>query len=303
MGVRDRIAKAVMGIKAYHSSPHDFDRFDLSKIGTGEGAQVYGHGIYAAENPAVSGQGGQYWQQFTGRFQGAERSAADRLHKFGFDRDAATADAYKAFDAMKARYDALPQAIKDNPRAHGLPTRSFLEERQQEIDLLRGGAPVGPRTYELNIKADPAQMLDWDKPLREQSPYTKSALESLSIDNTFALHSGEKIHRGLAQDYEGAAKVREVLHDAGIPGIKYLDEGSRGIPQRIAATQQSMTNPALADKARAHLATLEAMPQTSNYVVFDPSIIDITKKYGIPGAIAAPVMGAIGDQSQYQEAQ
>src|SRR6185312_13801657 len=44
-----------MGIKAYHGSPHDFDAFDLSKIGTGEGAQAYGHGLYFAENPAVAG--------------------------------------------------------------------------------------------------------------------------------------------------------------------------------------------------------------------------------------------------------
>jgi hypothetical protein len=30
-------------ITAYHGSPHSFDQFDLSKIGTGEGAQAYGH--------------------------------------------------------------------------------------------------------------------------------------------------------------------------------------------------------------------------------------------------------------------
>jgi ADP-Ribosyltransferase in polyvalent proteins len=41
-------------IKAYHGSPHDFERFDLSKIGTGEGAQAYGHGLYFAENPKVA---------------------------------------------------------------------------------------------------------------------------------------------------------------------------------------------------------------------------------------------------------
>ena len=63
-------AAAIQGIRAYHSSPHDFDKFDLSKIGTGEGAQVYGHGLYFAENPAVSGQGGQYWNQFSVRFAG-----------------------------------------------------------------------------------------------------------------------------------------------------------------------------------------------------------------------------------------
>src|SRR6478752_1118967 len=91
MGVRDTIAKAVMGIKAYHSSPHDFDKFDLKKIGTGEGAQVYGHGLYFAENPAVSGQGGQYWQQFKQHpnFTPAEAQAAIELHAAGFDRDKA----------------------------------------------------------------------------------------------------------------------------------------------------------------------------------------------------------------------
>jgi hypothetical protein len=29
-------------ITTYHGSPHDFDEFDMSKIGTGEGAQAYG---------------------------------------------------------------------------------------------------------------------------------------------------------------------------------------------------------------------------------------------------------------------
>jgi hypothetical protein len=32
--------KPPAGITAYHVSPHDFDRFDMSKIGTGEGAQA-----------------------------------------------------------------------------------------------------------------------------------------------------------------------------------------------------------------------------------------------------------------------
>ena len=39
------------GIRAYHGSPYDFEKFDISKIGTGEGAQAYGHGLYFAENP------------------------------------------------------------------------------------------------------------------------------------------------------------------------------------------------------------------------------------------------------------
>lgn len=40
--------------KAWHGSPHDFDRFDLGAIGTGEGAQVHGWGLYFAANREVS---------------------------------------------------------------------------------------------------------------------------------------------------------------------------------------------------------------------------------------------------------
>ena len=44
----------VSPMDVYHGSPHKFDRFDASKIGTGEGAQAYGHGIYTAENPGIA---------------------------------------------------------------------------------------------------------------------------------------------------------------------------------------------------------------------------------------------------------
>lgn len=44
----------LMGMTVYHGSPHSFSAFDASKIGTGEGAQAYGHGLYFAENPKVA---------------------------------------------------------------------------------------------------------------------------------------------------------------------------------------------------------------------------------------------------------
>jgi hypothetical protein len=42
------------GIVAYHGSPHDFGQFDLAHMGQGEGTQVYGHGLYLAEEPEVA---------------------------------------------------------------------------------------------------------------------------------------------------------------------------------------------------------------------------------------------------------
>ena len=45
---------SIKPIRAYHGSPHDFDKFSMDKIGSGEGNQTYGHGLYFAENEAVA---------------------------------------------------------------------------------------------------------------------------------------------------------------------------------------------------------------------------------------------------------
>ena len=59
---------------------------------------------------------------------------------------------------------------------------------------------------------------------------------------------------------------------AGIPGIKYLDQGSRA-----------------------------AGEGSRNYVVFDDKLVSIVKKYGIPGAIGLGIISPeMGRQMQEQ---
>jgi len=43
-----------MAVTAWHGSPFNFDKFDLTKLGTGEGAQAYGHGMYFAGSQKVA---------------------------------------------------------------------------------------------------------------------------------------------------------------------------------------------------------------------------------------------------------
>ena len=57
-------AEAVQGIKAYHGSAADFERFDPRRIGSGEGAASYGYGHYFAEEPQVAES---YRKQLSGR--------------------------------------------------------------------------------------------------------------------------------------------------------------------------------------------------------------------------------------------
>jgi len=327
MGARDAIAKLLTGIKAYHSSPHDFDRFDLSKIGTGEGAQAYGHGLYFAENPKVSGQGGQYWNQFMSRFPEGEREIAERLEAHGFNRNATAETVQRQIDELQRRLD--PGGVFDKPHLADAQsrTKNYIAELSAERDRLLSGNPVGPRTYEVNIKADPAQMLDWDKPLREQQQLldalsgsrrkaVKETLERQDYQAPTRVTYGTDIGPVTGQDFykalsynmtgkPGSAQASQAMQAGGVPAIKYLDEGSRGRAADIADVQRSIEkykdNPYGIEGWQNKLEQLQQQPLTSNYVVFDPANVDILKKYGVVGAPAgALTMGALAGQDQYE---
>lgn len=82
--------------RAFHGSPYTFDRFSTSKIGTGEGAQAYGHGIYFSSKREVAqfyqksvpgrvagrlGPGSKVPTTTNERISDVDRSAAEELSK------------------------------------------------------------------------------------------------------------------------------------------------------------------------------------------------------------------------------
>jgi hypothetical protein len=206
---------APFGMTVFHGSPHRFDKFDMSKIGTGEGAQAYGHGLYFAENPAVA-KG--YADQLTGmRVDAAKR----QLQSFGGDIDQAISSVRGEIDSLKA----LPNKGGDPERwARQL---SIKEEKLAELNSLKaGGVASQPNLYKVDLPDEQvAKMLDWDKPLNQQPETVRNALESAypgSLDKY-----GDKTLQSMFP-YGGVNKaVAENLRAAGIPGIKYLDGGSR----------------------------------------------------------------------------
>jgi len=174
-------------------------------------------------------------------------------------------------------------------------------------------APDRGRMYEVNLHADPNKFLDWDKPLSGQGAdvqkgiagtygnFTTMLPESVTQGKNGRWYTmrGEDVvgkfdgwpDKGTATD---ALKIMredaipnytvgdwykkmnspefqsEKLRDAGIPGIKYLDAGSRG-----------------------------AGDGTRNFVVFDPKIIEIVRKYGLGALGLTGLLGAQeGEQGQ-----
>lgn len=228
-------------IRAYHGSPHDFDRFSMEKIGSGEGAQSYGHGLYFAENPEVA------------------RSYRDALSP---GAGVSTADtAARALKAVGGDYDAAMTEIE--ARIARLGSTPRLEE---VLRLLRERAPVRGRMYEVGIHAKPDEFLDWDAPLSQQSgPFADMvrALPRFQDPDVLAKSTTGEAVGELAGAMGGRAEATKALREAGIPGIRYLDRGSRGAGQG-----------------------------THNYVVFDDALVRITNKGAAHPALLGPLVGA-----------
>jgi len=226
----------------WHGSPHRFDKFDASKIGTGEGAQAYGHGLYFAEAPdvaksyqsALSADRGFSYGGKTGltRAQVQELVNAERGGFLdGVTRPSGVADS--VMDDMvlgvQRKDGAIPRQYKP-----GSERAKVYEELRQQIKHSDAGA-----LYKVDLPDEAiAKMLDWDKPLSQQTEVMRQLEKSGLLDE--ALKAGgfsrsditsglfEGRHMLPAKPNAGGVDASQKLRQAGIPGIRYLDGGSRG---------------------------------------------------------------------------
>jgi hypothetical protein len=240
------------GAIVWHGSPHKFDKFDSSKIGTGEGAQAYGHGLYLAENPGVARD---YRNKLSQNITTADANFGDKtLH------DAASsfgttgyplAFAKKYFDLLKSgktEAQAKAQILRQlQKRVEKALFPGDVKGAKEAIEFLKSGkAELSGSLYKVDLPDDQiAKMLDWDKPLGQQRGVMDALYDSgLAKGGWASGTSGERrfiqpakadrTGAALLEDLKtlmGQTKAEEALRNAGIPGIRYLDGVSRGAGQ------------------------------------------------------------------------
>ena len=202
---------AQRGAITWHGSPHTFDAFDSSKIGTGEGAQAYGHGLYLAESPNVAKT-----YAIDQRGQSAGDMAERYLKNFG-NKEA-------ALQAAEARLAKVTEEFKPE----------FVQPYRDAVEMLRTGNIEKGGLYKVDLPDEHiARMLDWDKPLSEQHPDVQAALSQTPMQPN---QTGQDVYNWIskvagAQNNNQSAAGTRFLREQGIPGIRYLDGGSRGTGQ------------------------------------------------------------------------
>jgi len=260
----------ILPLDVYHGTPHTLPptprnplgEFDASKIGTGEGAQAYGHGIYTAENPAVA-KSYQFMEQnwfdtSKAKYKGKsidswyEQAQKDQERAFrtknnALEKDATARLAYWENVMTHTHPESVLQQFADP--AYGWPEATNYAK---SIDLGKfSGIPRSGNLYKVDLPDEKiAKMLDWDKPLSQQpanvqswlkdtfNPY-KSKLTAKDVGGNEPTGSliynrlqelmseGKKSDAFANQANFGASNASKEMVDFGIPGVQYLDEGSR----------------------------------------------------------------------------
>lgn len=261
-------------IDVWHGSPHTFDQFRaMDNMGAGEGAHAYGYGGYHASSPEVA----RSYQDALGVKH--VDSSGNRL-----DINKVRADVYAAVKVGGGTEDEAFMASNEVPFAISSGDLSRLPKPAADVISGIGAKQVNDgNLYRNQLRwPDPAReaadplsdkhFLDWDRPLSEQgyalerlrgSEFLKNQLKSggfYQSDIDSGLVEGRHL---VSPKRSGVREESAALRELGIPGIRYLDGGSRGAGQG-----------------------------TYNYVTFDDSLVNILERNGQP--VSAPQPGLLG---------
>ena len=286
---------------AFHGTPYSFDRFMLEKVGTGEGNQTYGWGLYFAENPKVAnGYARDLINRAPIQWDGQPYDPSNPRHRAGVAMRIANGD----------RSAALAK-VADESVANALRNREEATPREQG------------NTYTVDLDVEPEELADWDKGFSEQPEKVRAALGEMTVgkerdaDVLWSVKLGEdyvggfmtkreaqafadngslsQIYRYLAGS-KGPGNVSREWARKGIAGVQYLDQGSRvtdGHWKKPYFDSQRQSWAVENTGGEIRTGTEQQLVEfaerknrenrgTYNYVIFDEAKIQITHRNGDP---------------------
>jgi hypothetical protein len=189
---------------AYHGSPHRFDRFSLDRIGSGQGAQSYGWGLYFAERRDTA-------ESYRNDLSGNEWTVETKEKTYTGSND--SSDLFgRILRAYAKRFNGDAAAIADaieggNYISFALAPGMKARLSESVGDIRSGAIKIfklnNGELYAVDIP-DADVLLDWDKPLCEQPEPVKNALLKTAIKHSIPLRGADDLNSAIVNGTEYA---------------------------------------------------------------------------------------------------
>ena len=282
------VGQSAMFHKVWHGTPHNINKFSSNKIGTGEGAQAFGYGLYFTDKKEIA----QWYRDRLTNDSGVSAKiglfgSKKRINYFDFSSpqigqlffenkniDYLLSKAKEGLSYYESEFEADNKYRKENnypKRAFTNPIENIIANFKKDVALLEkiksaGGFDIKGNVYEVELAPSQDEYLDWDRPLSEQSYTVKEKLGNI-IDllnerrgtpkskHPDLTYNGSGIYGYISNVVDGDKAASDYLHSLGIRGIRYKAEGGKS--------------------------------EANNYVIFDENDINIEAKYSKDGHVLA----------------
>jgi hypothetical protein len=283
----------VAALTAWHGTPHQIKgAFDISKVGTGEGAQAYGYGMYFAENPAVAGE---YARALAEKPKDVINGYINYSAKYGRPKgEGNTSLGYLQSQGFPIENAPLLDKIIAGANVDKQGNVNFSSSAIKELSNLESAMASKGNLYKVDIPDEQIpKMIDFDKPLQDQPKDIQNWVINKDPEASKTMFTGATLRKYLTSPDTSKQSAEELLA-MGYKGIRYLDEGSRGKPYAVAIFTKKgpYAQSEFATKEQAEQYIKEKQTEgfktelknigTSNFVVFDPSTVKILEENSKP---------------------
>ena len=303
------------GVIAFHGSGADFDQFSLEKIGTGEGGQAYGYGLYFTDSEDIA----KFYRDTVGGKNTHRMKQFDDIGQALKGKMTLTTDIVNEIIDKKIKISSLPKDAQSSVK---------------EI-LKRKEPPNSKSLYKVGLAPKPEDMIDYQTTFADQPQKVQDALKAIGYDTSrkfnveetgngrysvisvddkgqearkdFAAEVAGKSAKQQAEEY--AKKQTELAMRRPMPMVLDSLKGKIIGDVREGAQAPDRPDKILSEKlleqgipgikyraAGSRAANVDAADAEMNYVIFDDKAIKILEKYGIVGPVA--VTAIAGAQQQ-----
>ena len=227
---------------AWHGSPHDFDEFDLGAIGSGEGNQAHGWGLYFAKNREVA----QAYKDVLG-IDSVEIISGDTKYRLNDDIEWYDDKTKSIIDAESPLSMALTTLSEEGENTKAIKNLTdFINSKknnksdyvvaqikraEQAVQILKDNhfdTHQWNTVFEVDIPEN-EYLLDEQKSIEQQSQIVKNAISQISneLNNSVFNNSnlsGKEFYKLLSNKLGGDKLASQKLNDVGIKGITYKGE-------------------------------------------------------------------------------